>query len=131
MKTKKKKTKRKNAPKPDDCRRSHAPVCSAWQRAIPDSPGVWLRYRLRGMETVEVVDLSFKPGLWIYQDDKMIRLSDLPFPPDAWAKIRPPTLEEILLPNDEAIHGGKGSPNSKKNVARRWMSRLVIRFVDG
>jgi hypothetical protein len=40
-------------------------------------------------------------------------------------------LVSITPANDEAIHGGKGSPNSKKNVARRWMSRLVIRFVDG
>jgi hypothetical protein len=99
MKAKKEKSKLKNAPKPDGSRRSHPPVCSAWQRAIPDSPGVWLRYRPRGIEAVEVVELPSKDGLWIYQNQKMIRLSDLPFPPDAWAKIREPSLEEVLLKN--------------------------------
>ena len=32
------------------------------------------------------------------------------------------------LPNDEAIHGGNGSPNSNWSATRRWMSWLV-RFV--
>jgi hypothetical protein len=37
----------------------------------------------------------------------------------------------LYLPNDEAIHGGMGSLNSKKDATRRWMSRLVRFLVVG
>ena len=33
-----------------------------------------------------------------------------------------------LLANVQAIHGGVGSPNLKRDVTRRWMSRLVLRI---
>jgi hypothetical protein len=33
------------------------------------------------------------------------------------------------LPDEQAIHGGEGSPKSKKALTRRWMSRLVGLFV--
>ena len=35
-------------------------------------------------------------------------------------------MDSVLGANVEAIHGGEGSPNSKKDVARRWMCRLVL-----
>jgi hypothetical protein len=38
-------------------------------------------------------------------------------------------VEVILRANDKAIHGGEGSPNSKKDVTRRWMSRLLLAFI--